>query len=264
MKRIVLPNTNTTVSRISYGTGSIHHIFWSAERQRLLDGAYDFGLTHFDTSPYYGFGMSELEIGKFAKGKRDKVTFTTKIGLYSPGRFANNFAMLARKAGGKILPKVNLPIADWTLKRAEKSLNDSLSRLQTDYVDFLFLHEPDASLIMNDEFVSWLKQQKNSGKIRNCGLAGITPSIKQYVEEGSRLAQVVQTRDTIGSCDADFLINNERELQFTYGYMSATGHKERTSDIYREALVRNATGSILMCTRRIKRIEETVKSLEQN
>lgn len=58
---------------------------------RLLDAAYDAGIRHFDVAPLYGQGEAAALFGEFPRGRRDKVTVTTKFGISHP---------LATVAGG--------------------------------------------------------------------------------------------------------------------------------------------------------------------
>jgi len=51
-------------------------------RISLLDHAYQNNITHFDTAPLYGQGDAEKVLGKFISDKRDKITLTTKFGLF--------------------------------------------------------------------------------------------------------------------------------------------------------------------------------------
>lgn len=53
----------------------------SAGRLRLLEVAFEEGITHFDTAPLYGQGLAESLLGKFARSRRDSLTITTKFGL---------------------------------------------------------------------------------------------------------------------------------------------------------------------------------------
>lgn len=62
MRRIILPGTALSVSRFIFGTASLFRAGRRSERLRLLDAAYDHGLTHFDTAPYYGFGSAERDL----------------------------------------------------------------------------------------------------------------------------------------------------------------------------------------------------------
>ncbi len=53
----------------------------SAGRLRLLDVAFEEGITHFDTAPLYGQGLAESLLGRFARSRREALTITTKFGL---------------------------------------------------------------------------------------------------------------------------------------------------------------------------------------
>jgi len=53
----------------------------SAGRLRLLEVAFEEGITHFDTAPLYGQGLAESLLGRFARSRREALTITTKFGL---------------------------------------------------------------------------------------------------------------------------------------------------------------------------------------
>ena len=88
--RTTLPGTSIEVSRLSFGTASLHHLHSSRTRQALLQGALDVGITHFDTSPFYGYGLAERELGIFQARNRGLFTVATKIGLYPPDSMSPN------------------------------------------------------------------------------------------------------------------------------------------------------------------------------
>jgi len=258
MNQIIINGTNIRVSRIGFGTGSLHHLFGRASRRRLLEAAADSGITHFDTSPYYGYGLAEIELGHLIHGRRSGFTLTTKVGLY-PWRFANTHVVgvWTRKALGKLLPKMSLPDVNWQVARARASLDASLQRLGTDYVDFLFLHEPEQELIDKDEMLRWLMGEQTAGRIRAWGIAGTAEKVAPLVKAKSPLSMIVQTKDSLAERQADFMLLFGRSLQFTYGYLSANraasqeGNPQRIIEL---ALKRNPTGAILVSTRRIERI----------
>ena len=127
--RVSLPGTNFDVSRLSFGTASLHHLYSSRARQALLQGALDIGITHFDTSPYYGYGLAEQELGILQKRNRDAFTVATKVGLYPNGsRFSGTLTVWARKIIGKAFPAISMPVVNWSVSAAEKSLELSLKR----------------------------------------------------------------------------------------------------------------------------------------
>ncbi len=165
MRRVTLPGTCIKVSRLSYGTGSLHHLPTSRRRQYLLAAAFDHGFTHFDTAPYYGFGIAEQELGLFLKGRRGRVTITTKVGLYPPcGLYSHAHSVWMRKLVGKLLPTFSKPVVEWSIAAASKSLDRSLHRFGVDQIDLLLLHEPSPSAIQLELFLEWFKHEHGRGQ----------------------------------------------------------------------------------------------------
>jgi aryl-alcohol dehydrogenase-like predicted oxidoreductase len=256
--QVTLPGTEIRVSRIAFGTASLHHLFSTSGRQALLHAASDAGMTHFDTSPYYGYGLAEADLRRFIRGRRAGLTLTTKVGLY-PWGYSDRSAstVWARKALGKLVTRMSLPVVNWEVAQARASLDGSLRRLGTDYVDFLFLHEPEQALMETDEMLGWLAAEQDAGRIRAWGLAGVADRVAPFVRAGHPLAKVVQTQDSIDLHQADFMMASGRDLQLTYGYLSscrAANDARSPQDVMRGALERNQTGAVLVSTRRVERI----------
>jgi aryl-alcohol dehydrogenase-like predicted oxidoreductase len=169
----VLPGTELLVSRLSFGTASLHHLPTRGRRQALLAEAAALGFSHFDASPYYGFGVAEHELGVFLRGRGDAITVASKVGLYPPGqRRASALLAWSRKAAGRWIPSLSRVVVDWSLRTAERSLESSLRTLGRDCVDLLLLHEPAPGLLDTEEFLLWLTRQRRAGKIQHWGLAG--------------------------------------------------------------------------------------------
>lgn len=263
MQYSVIENTDVRVSRISFGTASLHHLFSARQRQHLLETAASAGISHFDTSPYYGYGLAESDLGVFMQGRREGLTVTTKVGLYPFGGAAHGATgVWARKAVGKCYPRLSAPEIDWCVQRAATSLTASLRRLKTDYVDFLFLHEPDISLLNADEFLGWVEAERSKGKVRYWGLAGLPILLEPWLRIGHPLANVLQIKDSLSQHHADFIIKSDRGFQFTYGYLSSQireGTVVPADVLTRKALMRNTQGSVLVSTRKASRIEEIVR-----
>jgi aryl-alcohol dehydrogenase-like predicted oxidoreductase len=252
MKHAVIENTDIRVSRIAFGMASLHHLFSGTLRLRIIEAAASSGITHFDTSPYYGFGLAERDLGQFLRGQRAAFTVTTKVGLYPWGAASSHGAAVwGRKALGKLVPAISRPVVSWQVDRARTSLHQSLRRLKTDYVDFVFLHEPDIRLIKAEEFVGWIEAERARGCIRCWGLAGIAAQVAPWVQENHLLAKVVQTQDSINKHQADFMFSCGRNLQFTYGYLSSWkkgGQAETPEFVIRQALQRNTKGAVIVST----------------
>ncbi|MDP3061935.1 MAG: aldo/keto reductase [Chloroflexota bacterium] len=118
--------------------------------------AIDLGVTLFDTAAVYGWGTSEELLGRALVGRRHRAVVATK--------------------GGRL----------WDLKTGErgnissraflqKGLEESLRRLQTDYVDLFLIHWPDESRPM-EEPMSVFAQWQREGKIRYGGVSNFSPA----------------------------------------------------------------------------------------
>jgi hypothetical protein len=182
------------------------------------------------------------------------------VGLYPFGSCSNHAGTVwGRKALGKLIPAFSLPVVNWQLSRAKTSLEQSLKRLKTDYVDFLFLHEPDLNLLNADEFMRWLETEISRGTVRSWGLAGLANKISPWVQANHPLASVVQTKDSLCNRQADFMLDASRSLQFTYGYLSSKVTPDLVDTpeiILRKALDRNSSGAVIVSTRRADRIAQ--------
>lgn len=115
---------------------------------RLIHHAFDLGVTFFDTAECYGPYVNELLAGKALKPIRDKVVIATKCGI----QIQNGVQKLDAR------PEV-----------IRRSIEGSLLRLQTDYIDLYYLHRVDPKVLIEE--VAWVMQDLMSqGKIRGWGL----------------------------------------------------------------------------------------------
>ncbi|GAH64765.1 unnamed protein product, partial [marine sediment metagenome] len=134
------------------------------EGKRAVDYAIDQGINYFDVSPYYGRTLAEKRLGEFLKGKRDKIILATKVGRYG----------------------ISLPDGfDFSAQRVIKSVEESLQRLKTDYIDVFQIHDVEfgkRKQIIEETLPAMFKLKKK-GKIRFVGITGypLTP-LKEIVE----------------------------------------------------------------------------------
>lgn len=264
MQRIVIPGTSLRVSRFSFGTASIHHLPRSSQRLDLLLAAVDAGFSHFDTSPLYGFGLAEEELGRLIRYRND-ISIGTKIGLYPPGgNNSNTMSIWLRKAAGRVVPRLSRAVVNWSLDTARISLERSLRRLGRTHVDVLFLHEPDSSIVDADEWLIWMERLSSEGKISTWGLAGNAAPMYPWLDSSHAIAKIVQVKDSVEQREADGILARNRPLQFTYGYFSGRSphHPETTTDHLKKILARNATGSVIVSTRRIDRLTAFAEAAE--
>ena len=115
---------------------------------RVIGTALDAGVNFVDTADVYSLGESEQIVGKALRGRRDDVVLATKFGMPMGGEDRNRRGASAR----------------WI----HRSVEDSLRRLQTDWIDLYLLHRPDHDTDL-DETLSALSDLVRAGKIRAIG-----------------------------------------------------------------------------------------------
>lgn len=173
---------------IGFGTGPIGKTRSRADALRLLEAAFDAGVTYFDTARLYADGVAEGMIGEVFSGRRDKVIITTKAGILPPDislptRIRGKLATIARKAPPlrKVIPKpVSEPVFGvFDLPRLRASVEMSLRALKTDHVDSLLLHECSAADAFNPEVAGFVEGLQAEGKIRSWGIA---PAISDMID----------------------------------------------------------------------------------
>jgi aryl-alcohol dehydrogenase-like predicted oxidoreductase len=160
-----LGKTGMQVSVIGYGASPLGNEFGEAdfdECVRAVQLAIDSGITLFDVSPYYGRTLAEERLGRALQGRRDKVILATKCGRY-----------------GKTIEQ-----CDYSAARVTASIDESLQRLRTDYVDLFQVHDvemvDDPDRIVN-ETVPALRKLQEAGKCRAVGITGLPLKILRYI-----------------------------------------------------------------------------------
>lgn len=157
MEYITLKNSDLKVSRICMGGCPMGGYGWGSnvQEQELIDAvnaALDSGVNFFDTADTYGLGQSEITLGKALGANRHKAVIATKFGVHA-------------KQGEPTFYD-NSP--QWI----RTSLEGSLKRLGTDYIDLYQIHYRDEKTPIN-EVVETLEELKNKGYIRYYGLSNI-------------------------------------------------------------------------------------------
>jgi aryl-alcohol dehydrogenase-like predicted oxidoreductase len=154
MQYRTLGRTGLRVSVIGLGT-MVHAGHFGpmkdSESVSAIDTALELGVNFIDTSDAYGAGYSESLLGKTLRGRRDKVVLATKGGNVMVGPERGK-----RKFDSAYIGRV---------------LEESLQRLQTDYVDLYQLHNPTVDVIEHGEVWEVLDRAKKAGKIRHYGVS---------------------------------------------------------------------------------------------
>ncbi|MGW4333386.1 aldo/keto reductase [Rhodococcus koreensis] len=134
----------------------------------MVDAALDAGITHIDTANGYAGGESEKILARLLATRRDRVTLATKAGMPHPD------------AGD------HSPLSPAGLR---SSVEASLKRLDTDYVDLFYLHQPDRATPIADT-LSTVAELVSEGKIRALGVSNFA---------AWQIAELNHTADAVGA-----------------------------------------------------------------
>lgn len=166
----------------------------------LVDLALELGIVHFDTAPAYGDTLAEAALGEALASARDGVVLATKYGIpANPIVAAMPFAAVPIKGLRVAARKLGLtasPHPPMTAAGLRHSVEASLSRLRTDRIDILFLHEPDPVSVPDPEgMLAELVALRERGKVRHFGLAGDWRGIEALGQVRRSLGMVLQTNE---------------------------------------------------------------------
>ncbi len=185
-----LGKSGLEISVITFGAWAAGGWMWGGtERKDAIEAiqyAYDLGVTSIDTAPIYGQGNSEEIVGEAIKNiPRDKVQVLTKYGMRWD-LAKGDFAFKSKDNNGNAISVYKYAGKDSIIKECE----DSLRRLQTDYIDLYQIHWPDITTPIAEtmEAVAKLIQQ---GKVRHAGVSNYNAA---QVKEAQKYIEVVSNQ----------------------------------------------------------------------
>ena len=167
-----LGKTDLNLSLVGFGGAALGGVFGNVdpgEGVRAVHLAVDSGINFFDTSPYYGITLAETRLGAALVGRRERVVLATKCGRYGMDEF------------------------DFSAKRVTASIDESLRRLQTDYVDLFQVHDlefGDAQQII-EETIPALRRLQQQGKARYIGITGYLPKLLRRIAEAAPVDSIL-------------------------------------------------------------------------
>jgi aryl-alcohol dehydrogenase-like predicted oxidoreductase len=144
------------VAEIGFGCMNLSHAYAAPpppeEAKRVIDRAFELGVTLFDTAALYGFGANESLVGEALRGRRDRVVLASKCGMTG--------------VDGK-------RVIDGRPETILKTCDESLRRLRTDVIDLYYLHRWDKKVPIEDS-VGALAELLTAGKVRTIGLSEVS------------------------------------------------------------------------------------------
>ena len=178
-----LGKTGVSVSILGFGASPLGDVFGvtdPAEGQRAVHAAIDNGINLFDVSPYYGRTLAEERLGKALEGQRHKIILATKCGRYGATLF------------------------DFSRRRILASIDESLARLKTDYLDLLQAHDVEFGETQQivEETIPTLREIQQVGKTRFIGISGFPLRV---------LREIASTQDVdtvLSYCRYDLLVTD--------------------------------------------------------
>jgi predicted oxidoreductase len=187
MKSYEIESANLTVSRIAFGCASlggwVKGVVDAAtirDAERLILTARDVGVTLFDMADFYGHGNAETAFGEVLKrtpSLRTSVVIQSKCGQIMPGESE----------------RADPYRVDLSRDHIVSSVEASLMRLHTDYLDILLLHAPDA-LMVPCEIGEAFAELKKAGKVRHFGVSNFgamqIERLKRDIDESLVINQI--------------------------------------------------------------------------
>ncbi|WP_422081121.1 aldo/keto reductase [Ulvibacterium sp.] len=160
-----IPKTDLKVSEICLGTWAMGNDFWGDVDDnasiKTIHAALDSGINFIDTAPAYGAGHAESVVGRAIEGHRDKVVIGTKTGVT---RTSDSF------------------LRDLRPETILREIDESLSRLRTDYIDLYQIHWPDVNTPLEDSLETLIKLQEQ-GKFRYLGVSNFTMELMEQAKD---------------------------------------------------------------------------------
>ncbi|MFS0749340.1 aldo/keto reductase [Oceanobacillus sp. 1P07AA] len=143
--------------KIGLGTaplGNLYRKVSEEEAQETIQNAWDQGIRYFDTAPLYGSGLSEMRLGEaLSDKKRSDYLISSKVGRIILDETEEKSGLYKDARQNKIL-------TDYSEDATLLSIEDSLNRLNTDYLDMVFVHDisPD---FLGDEWITKFDEARN-------------------------------------------------------------------------------------------------------
>ncbi|MCJ7990257.1 aldo/keto reductase [Priestia sp. OVS21] len=143
--------------KLGFGTaplGNMYRNIPEEEARATVDAAWESGIRYFDAAPLYGAGLAEMRLGEaLSKRNRDEYVLSTKVGRVISDELEDTSSRDMGEKGGLFeFGRKNKIINDYSADATLRSVEQSLNRLKTDRLDFVYIHDV-AQDFYGDEWV---------------------------------------------------------------------------------------------------------------
>ncbi len=187
-------HTGMKVSQLSFGASSLGGVFRDIDENKAIDAVYaaiEGGINFIDVSPYYGHYRAETVLGKALRGiPRDKYYLSTKVGRYG---------------------KDGVNTWDYSARRAQESVAESMERLGIDFIDLINVHDiefADLNQVVAETLPA-LVELKEKGLVGHVGITDLQLENLKWVIEHSEPGTVESVLNFCHYC-----LNDDKLLDF--------------------------------------------------
>lgn len=191
-------------SVLGFGCASVLGAKDAKTSRMAIELAIEKGINHFDLAKSYGYGDAEAFVGRIIKNKKENIVIASKFGIEANWKarllkpvkpFLRTIRSLRNEDTKLKGSKENVPaknnVAELllspqiiTAKELQKSLHESLKKLNRERIEYFFIHEPRASIQNWEQLFEEVDRLKQSGKIGGFGLASdntLMPLHQEYI-----------------------------------------------------------------------------------
>lgn len=191
MKTVAVKNVSLEIPQIGLGCMRLSELQNEKNVNQLIETAMENGINFFDHADVYGLGEAEELFGKcMTESLREKIILQSKCGIHLGEMF------------------------DFSKEHILKSVDKSLKRLQTDYLDILLLHRPD-TLVDCEEVAEAFAVLEEQGKVKYFGVSNQNPMqialINKYCNNKILFNQMQFSIVHSSMVDAGFNVNTMKD-----------------------------------------------------
>lgn len=192
------------LSKLSIGTSAYGSRVSDIESIKIIKKLLDSGITKIDTSPFYGFGYSEYNVGKSIQNyNRENLSISSKFGITAQKipNLVRRFYPVVKKLysipGLNKLVKNKVVIKNdeiLSLEQIQQSISRSLYNLNTTYLDCLHIHTNLISYLSNEGVVDYLYELKNKFVINKIGITAskIDDEFLKIISDNNNFIDIIQ------------------------------------------------------------------------